>query len=173
MPATDSHKAWEVSTAPTREGSAATALTAYWQSRRRGEKLPARSDIDPVEIPRHLLPNLFMFDVLGDGADYRYRLVGTELVAGAGRDSTGAAVSHLYQDYPRSLAGLRRILERVRMEKIPVYATGSMFWRPHQEYKIFEAVFLPLCAGGESVDIVLGGLWPDPTRTVEPPSPAT
>ena len=40
-------------------------LYEYWQSRRRGDGLPARGDIDPVDIPA-LLEHLILVDVLRD-----------------------------------------------------------------------------------------------------------
>src|SRR3546814_19752127 len=65
-------------------------LAAYWSARRNGQVLPQRSDIDPLDMPRRLLPHLVLAEPAGgsDGA-IRFRLVGTELVKRIGRDATG------------------------------------------------------------------------------------
>ncbi|MGH6959636.1 MAG: hypothetical protein ACREE7_04055 [Dongiaceae bacterium] len=47
--------------------------------------MPRRADIDPLEIPRRNLPDLMLIDVLHDPERYRYRLVGTRVVAPAPR----------------------------------------------------------------------------------------
>ncbi|MEQ8332152.1 PAS domain-containing protein [Nisaea sp.] len=53
-------------------------LIAYWRGKRSGDRLPARRDIDPVDIP-DLLPHIGLIDVIGEGTDFRYRrdLVGS------------------------------------------------------------------------------------------------
>jgi hypothetical protein len=46
-----------------------------------------------------------MMDVLDGGKDFRYRLVGTTLVEGLGRDNTGKRLCELYGDRPGCCAG--------------------------------------------------------------------
>jgi hypothetical protein len=61
-------------------------LADYWLSRRNGRPMPARADIDALDIP-WVLPQLFLLDCLSDagrGADggrwrYRYRLAGDDI----------------------------------------------------------------------------------------------
>ncbi|MEQ8251392.1 MAG: PAS domain-containing protein [Oceanibaculum nanhaiense] len=52
-------------------------LFAYWQGKRNGRPMPARSDIDPTEIP-WALPQIFLVDYTPESG-FRYRLSGTEL----------------------------------------------------------------------------------------------
>jgi hypothetical protein len=64
------------------------ALVDYWE-RKRGERaMPRRRDIDPLDMPRPLLPHLELVE-FGDGGRPRYRLVGTAIVDAMGRDMTG------------------------------------------------------------------------------------
>lgn len=49
---------------------------AYWEGKRAGRRLPARADIEPMEIPR-LLPNIFLVDVLDGPPRFHLRLMGT------------------------------------------------------------------------------------------------
>jgi hypothetical protein len=53
-------------------------LWRYWTERCRDRQCPARSDIDPVDIPR-LLPHIGLIDVETDASRFRYRLIGTRM----------------------------------------------------------------------------------------------
>jgi len=64
-------------------------LAAYWSAKRGGNPLPSRSAIDPLDMPRRLLPHLVLVEPTGQGREVRFRLVGTELVQRFGRDATG------------------------------------------------------------------------------------
>ena len=46
------------------------------------DRLPGRRDVDPVQMPRKLLPNVFLTDVLQEDRRprFRYRLLGQEIV---------------------------------------------------------------------------------------------
>ena len=67
------------------------ALYSYWESKRGDRSMPARADIDPAEIPS-LLSIILLMDTSTAG-EYRYRLVGTEIVRWLGRDTTGQTFS--------------------------------------------------------------------------------
>ena len=60
----------------------------YWDSLRHGQRMPARRDLEPKEIPHHL-PNLMLVDVLHQPRRLRYRLIGTRIVAASAEDRTG------------------------------------------------------------------------------------
>lgn len=53
-------------------------LEEYWRSVRQGRAMPARRDIDPAGM-RRLLPNVFLIDVIGRPARFRWRLAGTRI----------------------------------------------------------------------------------------------
>jgi hypothetical protein len=56
-------------------------LYTYWLSKRGARVMPARTDIDPADIPQ-LLPYLTIAEKAGD--QFRYRLKGTGVVWGGG-----------------------------------------------------------------------------------------
>lgn len=128
------------------------ALCGYW-ARVRGDKaMPSRADIDPVAIPRQVLPRVMMFDVAPDFS-LRYRLIGTSITAHTGRDLTGLAVEGRYygDNGPKFLhildmcartgaALMTRAVISFGAEDIPV-----------------ESVFLPLGVDGR-VNILLAGI---------------
>ncbi len=116
--------------------------------------MPLRRDIDPIELKGHL-PSLFMLDVIEDGRDFRYRLVGTTIAAMSGRDVTGAKLSTLYHADPDALARIATLFGPVISERRPVFARGTVFWRPERDFRRFEAGYFPLSTDGETVDIIL------------------
>ena len=61
----------------------------YWVSLRGDRTMPARTDVEPLHIPPEFLPNLMLIDVLHAPRRYRYRLIGTQVVAASGEDRTG------------------------------------------------------------------------------------
>jgi hypothetical protein len=72
-----------------------TAL-AYWIEKRGNRLMPSRRDIDPTEIPRKVLPNLQLIDVIDGGARFRYRLIGTATVDAYGEDFTGRYADEMF-----------------------------------------------------------------------------
>jgi hypothetical protein len=55
----------------------------HWLALRRpGRRLPARADLDPTQVPGHLLPSTILLRVHHDanGLDFEYRIVGQALV---------------------------------------------------------------------------------------------
>ena len=72
------------------------ALYAYWDGKRRGRSIPARADLDPIEM-RAWLGNLLLIDAMPDGR-FVYRLYGTRFVDSFGLDMTGRDVDVLPED---------------------------------------------------------------------------
>ncbi len=140
--------------AETREGMADQILSevhAYWQSLLKGRAMPARTDLDPTDIP-HLLPHLMLTDVLPDGR-YRYRLVGTEVERRFGAPMTGRTLEELmFGDY---LAYLTEVYRRVVVEKRPLY-TSSRYGDAQGATPLYtRRLTLPLSDDGERVNMVL------------------
>jgi hypothetical protein len=135
-------------------------LVAYWRQKQVAGRLPRRADIDPAEIKAHL-PLLFMVDVLQSGGqngerEFRYRLIGTELVQINGRDSTGKTFTQVYGDDDRQLTRMHQVVGAVVDTGRPVLIAGEMFWRPDRAFRPVEAVLLPLSADGKTIDVVMG-----------------
>lgn len=128
-------------------------LETLWQDKRAGRTLPSRADLDPNELKRHL-SSLFITEALDDG-DFRYRLIGTAVTRAMRRDVTGLRLSEAYRpDDAGPLLGLYRKLCQARR---PHWRAGRMHWND-TEFSLFEAVFLPLGADGETVDQVLASI---------------
>jgi hypothetical protein len=93
-------------------------LYRHWLGKTNGRVMPARGDIDPVEIPK-VLPHMAL--VHKPDGQYRFRLVGTNISEMIGRDLTGAPVdSHA----GNAGAPLEGFAERVFTTARPAFVTG-------------------------------------------------
>lgn len=132
------------------------AFLAYWQSKRTDDRLPSRTDIDPIEIPK-LLPNILLIDVIGQPAyDFHYRLLGTTIVSVDGIDYKGSLLSemvpstdafrHIWQHHLNAAAG--RI--ELRHDSLRWVRDNS---RDHVDYLI---LLLPLRRGSDDIETLIG-----------------
>lgn len=127
----------------------------YWLSKRRGDRLPCRSDIKPAEITR-LLSRVYLVDVIGDPPSFRYRLVGTQFYLWTHREYTGVTVNaaeygpsweNIYNDYLVAVRG-----------RVPVHSEYVAAPWPEREFLTYERIILPLSDDGTTVNILFGAL---------------
>lgn len=125
------------------------AFYAYWDSKRRGRHMPARADIDPVDMVR-FLPGITLINVVEKG--FTYRLVGTREVAMRGRDPTGKSVSEAFYGVSaeESLASYRDVVARraPRLER-------REFITPDGRYGREQGILLPLSDDNAHVNIII------------------
>lgn len=114
--------------------------------------MPARRDIDPLDIPRPLLPGICLVDVVADERRYVYRLVGTADVEVRGCDPTGKSVIDGF--FGPSIENVLASYDRVVATRAP-FLDSTHFWAPTGSYVTEETLFLPLSDDGESVNKVL------------------
>jgi hypothetical protein len=130
-----------------------TQFFDYWVSLCGKRAIPSRKDIDPLRIPRGYLPDLMLIDVLHDPRRYRYRLVGTNVVAATGEDRTGRFFDSLsfFQAYPLVLQQYETVVETAR----PLHSLEP-FTNPRNAtgYEV-DRLLLPLSTRGHFVDAVL------------------
>lgn len=125
-------------------------LVAYWQAKRAGRALPLRKDIDPLELRPHL-GSLVIIECLPGLADFRYRLIGTNIVDAYGRDSTGKTVCELYAaDDPEYCAFLLQVYAAVATLRVMARLRATL--RPvHKQFRLADSLLLPLDGGDGSV----------------------
>lgn len=126
-------------------------LYAYWDARRGTRSMPARGDLDPVDL-KQLLPMLILIDVVADARRYIYRLVGTHEVEQRGRDPTGKSIIEAY--YGESAEDTTLYLDRVVETRAPVLYRGTyqpLATRTQRD----DVLFLPLSRDGETVNMIL------------------
>ncbi|MGO8918495.1 MAG: ATP-binding protein [Stellaceae bacterium] len=130
------------------------AALAYWRRQRGPRAMPRRRDIDPTVIPK-LLPHLQLIEVLEDGARFRYRLVGTALVAAFGREYTGKYLDELFTG--ERLAHARRVYLTVCAQHRAVFLSNR-YSTTRDLHMIANRLYMPLSDDGRSVNIILGAL---------------
>jgi hypothetical protein len=132
---------------------------AYWLARCGGKRVPARADIDPVEIHR-FLPNIFMMDVIDGGTRFRYRLIGTALGRGLG-DYSGRYVDEALP--PAQYAIYHAKYQRVVHELAVIYEAVRVFWQEGPPI-LFRRLMLPLSDDQRTANILFGVAYYDDGR---------
>ena len=131
-------------------------LYDYWDSKRAGRAMPARPDIDPLEI-RPLLTNLALIDVEQEPRRYRYRLVGTELVGILGQELTGKYLDEmplLYRTF--AVGAYAEIMDR----KTPTYHVFDTVIPAVFRSVRYKRLMLPLSPdGGETIGMIMAGFY--------------
>lgn len=139
-------------------------LYEYWLSHHRDGHPPRRADLDPpTQIPR-LAPNLMMFDIV-DGY-FRSRLIGSEIVRRAGHDNTGQRLDP-YTIPERGIPAFVILLQRVVDECEPILYSVE---RDSQSTFGATGILLPLAGKSGKIDMILGGLFYETSRTHPPPA---
>jgi hypothetical protein len=124
----------------------------YWQSKRNGNAIPARSEFDPLlEIPG-LVRFMMLKDVQWEPLDFRYRLVGTGLLNHLSADWTGKFMSEVeYQRPPSTIWDYHR---QVAESGQPLFIKPN-YVGPHKDYLFIESVMLPLANDHRRVDMIM------------------
>jgi len=118
-------------------------VLGYWQAKCGDRPMPERADIDPVDLGP-LLPLIYLVDALDRPPDFRYRLLGTDIVANTRADFTGRKLSDLAQegtqpDLARIYADVRDRAEPA-IHRVPYETRGG-------NRRFFDNVTMPLGAG--------------------------
>lgn len=127
------------------------ALYAYWQRKLAGRRMPARSDIDPLDL-KTVLPHLVLLDVHRSPLDFRYRVAGTRTFDIFGYDLTGKSVRDIE---PRAFsAGIWASLEALTRDGLPQHAHLE-FATTDGYARSYRVLRLPLGDDGATVDRIL------------------
>lgn len=121
--------------------------------------MPSRQDIDPLAMPKHLLPHLELIDVIAETElRFRWRLIGTHVTAAVGRDCTGRFFDELYlgDDFETVSQPFRWVAETAR--PLRWFGSSGFIGRDWQSY---EGVYLPLSSDGVVVDMIFAGVHYD------------
>jgi hypothetical protein len=126
-------------------------LFDYWQRSAGRRPMPARSDLDPLEVPR-LLPNIGLIDIRGGVGEASFRLAGTRLHEIYGQEITGKRVDDVFAGDAAEY--WRRIHARVVDEGRPLHGVvrGPV---PGRDHIILFWLRLPLSEDGGRVDRIL------------------
>lgn len=120
-------------------------MFALWLERRGTRAMPARRDMPPTAMVRHL-PRLALVDVFDTEPRFRVRLWGTELADRSGIDLTGKGV-----EFP----GVRERAERVVEQRKPYFVFDRPIVWSDRDYNYYDCLALPLADDGVVVNKVL------------------
>lgn len=127
---------------------------AYWNAKRGDSPMPARADLDPVDIPR-LLPNIILMDVTQPDDRLKVRLVGTLVVTMFGSDYTGLFLDEI---------DFGQVREKILTEYNGAVTAARPLFSDHPFRKLggymfdIERVILPLSEDGRRVTMLLAVL---------------
>jgi hypothetical protein len=131
------------------------ALLRYWDGQRGARALPARRDIDPLDMGSALLPHLLLVDLFDRGTRVRFRLVGTQVVKRLGFDPTGRYLEgEMTGGWYELLAALHRL---VYAERAPVFAESEFLWGGGRRLRA-QHLLLPLTQDGPDPAIALAAV---------------
>lgn len=130
-------------------------LYDYWSEKAGDRAMPSRGDLDPIiDIPE-LTSNIWLVDVERDPPGFRFRLLGTEVVAQYGMDFTGKRLDEM--DFGGHREAIQRDYEETVRWKQPTYRSHIIEIEETMRRLPYERVLLPLSDDGEAVDMILGG----------------
>lgn len=130
----------------------ARELYDYWRSKCVEGRLPARADIDPIEVHR-LMPLIFLVDVVQTNEQPRFcmRLLGTEVVSRFDRDAKG-----IWMDEDETLRNVLPDFYAAVEGRTPRYRPSAR--HANKEYLTYDRLILPMASDGETVDMIIGVL---------------
>lgn len=128
---------------------------SYWMGKRGGRSAPCKRDIDPIEIPRKILPNLQLIDVIDGGARFRYRLIGTATVEAYGEDFTGRYPDEMFPAELRDF--IHAVYRQVCNAKAPVFLSNRYVTTKGFELSS-KRIYMPLCDDEGAVSHIFGVL---------------
>ncbi|WP_299378367.1 PAS domain-containing protein [uncultured Kiloniella sp.] len=126
----------------------------YWNQQKGDKLMPARADLDPADLG-HLLPNILIHEVQAEPLDFRYRLVGSEIVSHINQNPTGTWMSQI--PHQKKPSKLWNFLEDAVVNKHPVIANPPYLGK-YKEFKFIEDIILPLSADGKNVNMLFIGV---------------
>jgi len=124
----------------------------FWRSRCRGGALPSKANMDPLDMAP-FLANIVLTEVLHDPLDFRYRVIGEEVISRTG-NMTGKRVREMalsnisgsaYQNYCT-----------VATSREPQFLEGEAITasKPGRPY-LMSRVHCPLSSDGKTVDFII------------------
>jgi hypothetical protein len=125
---------------------------AYWRSKRQGDRLPARSDIDPADIIS-VLPNIILLNVSYDPFRISVRLRGTRIDEFRPKGKWKYLHEATTFDRGRREDYLRE-MEFVVTHRRPVYARDWMTSRFGALCDLFAGIW-PLSSDGQRIDMLV------------------
>jgi hypothetical protein len=111
--------------------------------------------------------HVIIMDMLENGADFRYRLVGTAITEFLNRDYTGRTV--MQSNYSGARDKVLETFYRPVREGRPVFRRGHVIWAVDKSWRSYQSVHCPVTAGGPDVAMTIGVLYFSADPVAAPP----
>ncbi len=135
------------------ESSIVAEILQFWRNARANRPMPARADINPVDLGPKLLPHILLLDVEHrPRLRFRWRLIGTHTTEVYKRDMTGAYWDEIYSD--EVMASLRLRADWVLEHRLPLRSVGHAT-SSERDFESHEALYMPLSDDGETINMML------------------
>lgn len=123
----------------------------YWDLLKGDREAPLRADFDPMMIPR-LLPFVVLFEVIEDGSDFRYAVIGGHVRQYFFQNWTGRLITSLPHIEPdgQLLRDLRAVVKTKTPVDEPIAYVG-----PRKDTRKVDEVILPLLGENGKVSHLL------------------
>jgi hypothetical protein len=132
-------------------------LLDYWKRLvQRLGRLPKRAEVDPLELPVELLPNIFLVDVVRApdlAPRFRFRLLGTAITARE-RVKPGQYLDE-YRSERTPDDMIRQYLDCLE-RRVSIRRTNLAWDHPTKEFISYHVMLLPLSTDATEVDALLG-----------------
>jgi hypothetical protein len=128
----------------------------YWQAKRLGLRYPARAALDPLDF-RYVLGDVVLIEThrpsvgSGDAWDFRYRLIGSNVVARDGYDLTNKSLDDLPE--PEYRARIRTTWTAVCESGQPAHYVRDLVLDDRR--RCYEVVVMPLASNGQDIDMLI------------------
>lgn len=121
-----------------------------WNGLRGSRRMPAPKEIDPLRLPRQILPYISLLEVeRGPEMRFRWRLLGTHVTTMLNRDMTGRYWDEIYDGPTAEKLGRGPLW--VIENRLPLRLVGNEFY-VNAGYLRSESLNMPLSSDGEQVD---------------------
>lgn len=128
-------------------------LLSIYKEAKGARLMPSRQELDPIDLPTALLPNLLLIDVeAGPSLRFRWRLIGTTITRIMGRDSTGKFWDELYD--ADVLSALSETSTWVVENRRPL-RTVTRAPIEERNFQVSENLELPLSEDGVTVSMIM------------------
>ena len=132
-------------------------LYGYWQGKLNGRRMPARRDIDPLEM-KPWLGNVLLVDFPEDRLQYRVRLDGVNIVQFYGSSRQGKGIEVMTSDEERQIVLPQYFT--VLDHQLPAYYESQ--FQTSEGVPTFQCkLLLPMSDDGQRVNMILGGIYFD------------
>lgn len=129
---------------------------AYWQSKSRdcNNRIPSRKDIKEYDLGR-IMSDVIILDVLSEPLDFKYRLIGTNLLEYLNGDHTGKCFSEF--DGKGENSKIWQLKRHVVTTKRPIFCNVP-YVGPKSDFMRVSTLMLPLASDHITIDKIMAVL---------------